>query len=200
LVKQVVLQSDIGTPMLAEQDAQLWHAVLPCVVRCCCSLCCCCRYEQVEAIRQELKAREQVEALYQQGKEAEAAAAAAAAAGNGAAADGSGQGPDDAKIADDEDAGAGHQQQGGWAGGGYWVGQLQWLHSSKADREMVQQQRTPSLQCWNSLLRDAGKAQADSSAQQCMWISCRMSNSGGCLHAGSCWLICFPAWHMSSVA
>jgi hypothetical protein len=65
-----------------------------------------CRYEQVEAIRSELKAREQVEALYQQGKEAEAAAAAAAAAGNGAAADGSGQGPDDAKIADDEDAGA----------------------------------------------------------------------------------------------
>uniref|UniRef100_A0A383WHT7 Pre-mRNA-splicing factor SLU7 n=1 Tax=Tetradesmus obliquus TaxID=3088 RepID=A0A383WHT7_TETOB len=61
------------------------------------------RYEQVEAIRQELKGREQVEALYQQGKEAEAAAAAAAA-GNGAAADGSGQGPDDAKIADDEDA------------------------------------------------------------------------------------------------
>jgi hypothetical protein len=60
------------------------------------------RYEQVEAIRQELKAREQVEALYQQGKEAEAAAAAAAASDAAAA---EGQGPDDAKIADDEDAG-----------------------------------------------------------------------------------------------
>jgi ribosomal protein L12E/L44/L45/RPP1/RPP2 len=70
-----------------------------------------CRYEQVEAIRQELKAREQVEALYQQGKEAEAAAAAAAAAAADSAA-AEGQGPDDAKIADDEDAGG--CQPGAW--------------------------------------------------------------------------------------
>lgn len=63
------------------------------------------KYEQVEALRQELKAKEQVEELYRQGKAAEAAAAVAAAAAaageDGAAA----AAADDAKIADDEDAG-----------------------------------------------------------------------------------------------
>lgn len=63
------------------------------------------KYEQVEALRQELKAKEQVEELYKQGKAAEAAAAAAAVAAAAAAEAAAAGGPDDAKIADDEDAG-----------------------------------------------------------------------------------------------
>lgn len=70
------------------------------------------RYEAVDAVRQELKLKEQVEALYAQGKLDEARAkAAAAAAGDGGGGGEGGEGAadeaaagDDAKIADDEDA------------------------------------------------------------------------------------------------
>lgn len=64
------------------------------------------RYEAVEALRQEAKAREQVEQLYAAGRAQEAADAAAAAAGDG------GGGGDDAKIADEEDAGEGRVWRG----------------------------------------------------------------------------------------
>jgi hypothetical protein len=80
------------------------------------------RYEQVEALRQELKVKEQVELLYQQGKAEQAAAAAAALAAAAAAGDADGvaaevDAADDAKIADDEDAGE-VGGQGGVRGGG----------------------------------------------------------------------------------
>lgn len=55
------------------------------------------RYEALEALHKEMKAKERVEALYAQGAKEEAAAAAAAA----------GEDVDEAKIQDEEDAGEG---------------------------------------------------------------------------------------------
>jgi hypothetical protein len=66
------------------------------------------RYEALEALHKEMKAKERVEALYAQGAKEEAAAAAAAA----------GEDVDEAKIQDEEDAGEGVVCVGGGGGAG----------------------------------------------------------------------------------